>query len=223
LGEGEGGDGALRAARQELALLLLGSEKQDRLRYADALMRREQRGDVAVHAAEELHHLAVFALVESEPAVLFRDLHPESAHLAQALDHRRRVLPAAVDRGRVELFAQEALHLPVEGAEPLPLLQRLRKGMDELEAKVAEEEIAEKTVALPLLSRRLGHFQGSGRVHCHAMKLATEARAGILSRRPSAWSASEGRTRCSERQPGNTAGESASLCRGPAPVACCMG
>ena len=70
LGEGKGGDLPRRAPRQVLLLLLLGAEVLQRVGHADRLVRGQQRDDVAVAAAQQLHHLLVLDVGEAEPAVL---------------------------------------------------------------------------------------------------------------------------------------------------------
>src|SRR5690606_32574504 len=93
----------------------------------------------------------------------------------ELLDHLRRIGAAAVDAGGVDLLAEEALHLAVEGLELLPLVEGFREGVDESQAKIAEEEITEEAVPLPGLARRFGHFQRFGFVHCHTFEVGDGA------------------------------------------------
>ena len=58
-------------------------------KHADRLVGRKQRLDVAIDAAQKLHQLRVLEHAEAEPAVLARDLEPESAELAQAVEDVR--------------------------------------------------------------------------------------------------------------------------------------
>ena len=73
--------------------------------------------EVAVEAAQQLHHLLVLDVGEAEAAVLLGDLHAEGAQPAQAVEHVLRVLAGGVDLDRVDLVAQEGLELAVEGGE----------------------------------------------------------------------------------------------------------
>jgi len=107
LGQREGGDGARRAARQVLGLLLDGAEELERLRHPDRLVRGQHRSEVAVVAAHQLHGPAVLGHREAEAAVVARDLHPEGALPPQPGQDGRRILAALVDRRRVDVVAQE--------------------------------------------------------------------------------------------------------------------
>jgi len=151
LGQGEGRDGARRAAREVLLLLLGRPEQLQRLRHADRLVRGEQRADVAVEASDELHDGHVLAHAEAEPAVLLRDLEPERAELAQPVDDFLRVLAGLVDDDRIDLLAQERREPVVERPELRPPFARRREGMDVLEEEVAEEQLAQERPPCPLL------------------------------------------------------------------------
>ena len=142
LGEGKGGDRTRRAAWQIFLFLLRGAEELQRLRHPDRLVRGEERADVVVGAADHLHDLAVLRDREAEPAVLLRDLHPEGAELAEPVDDVVGVLARLVDRDAVDLFAQEGLELVVEHGELRALPVVHRKGMDERQEEVPEEDLA---------------------------------------------------------------------------------
>ena len=78
------------AARQEGVLLLLGAEQLQRLRYADRLVRGEQRADGRAGGADQGERLVVVDLGEAEAAVLGVDLHAERAELLEPVDRPRR-------------------------------------------------------------------------------------------------------------------------------------
>jgi len=107
LGESEGRDRPRRQPREVSPLLIGGPEQLQRLRNADRLVSRQQRGDVAVHAADHLHDASVLNLVEPEPAVLLGDLHPESTELPQSVDDIGGDLPLAVDPVGVDVLPKE--------------------------------------------------------------------------------------------------------------------
>ena len=173
LGEGEGGDLAGGAARQVLLLQRVAAEELERLGDADRLVRREQGREVAVDAAEELHHRLVLGRGEAEAAVLLGDLHAEGAQLAQPVEHVLRVLAGGVDLHRVDLVAQQLLDRLEEGPELGPLLVLVagqREGVDQVEPEVAEEELAQEAGLGPLLL--------AGRLrHRHRLRFADLARA----------------------------------------------
>ncbi len=161
LGQREGRDLARGAARQEALLLLLAAEELDRLRHADRLVGRQQRGQVAVAAADQPHDLVVLDVAEALPAVFLGDLHAEGAQPPQAVQHGFGVLAGAVDLGRVDLVLQERLHLPEELLELGPLFLGQGEGVDEIEPEVAQEELADEAGGFPLLlPRGLGHLPG---------------------------------------------------------------
>ena len=161
LGQGEGRDLAGGAAGQVLLLELLGAEGLERLRDADRLVRGEQRAEVAAVAADQRHHAVVLDVREAEPAVLRRDLHPEGAEVPQAVEDLLRVLAGAVDLRGVDLVPEEVVELPVERRELRALLPGQREGVDEVEAEVAEEELAHEAGLHPLgLARGLRDLEG---------------------------------------------------------------
>ena len=72
-----------------------------------------------------------------------------------------RVLAGGVDLHRVHVVAEEALHLVVEGRELRPLRARQRIGMDEVEAEVAQEQLAHEAGLRPFrLARSFRDLQG---------------------------------------------------------------
>jgi hypothetical protein len=161
LREGERGDLAARAAGEVLLLELRAAEELEGLGHADGLVRGEEGHDVAVHRAQELHDLLVFAVREPEAAVLLRDLHAEGAHLPQVLDHLVRVLAGGVDLHGVHVVAEETLHLVVERGELGALRARQRIGMDEVEPEVPQEQLAHEAGLRPfLLARGFRDLQG---------------------------------------------------------------
>ena len=145
----EGRDGARGAAGEVLLLLLRGAEELERLGDADRLVRGEERTEVPVAAPDHLHHLAVLGDREAEAPVLLRHLHPEGPEPAQPLDHVVGILAGRVDGDRVDVLAQEALHIPVELGELGPFGRR-REGVDEIERQLAEEELAQEGSPFPL-------------------------------------------------------------------------
>ena len=70
LGEREGADRTLGQAREEPLLLLVGAEQLERLRQADGLVRRQQRGERAVLRRHHRHRLDVAGVRQPETAVL---------------------------------------------------------------------------------------------------------------------------------------------------------
>ena len=152
LGQREGGDRAGGAARQVLLLLLLRAEELERLRDADRLVRGEQRGDVAVVAADHLHDSVMYSLtVKPRPPYSFGIFIPKAPSLPQAFDDLLGVLAGLVDRDGIDLLPEESPELVVERPELGPLLRDRREGMDEVEEEVAEEQLAEKRSSRPFL------------------------------------------------------------------------
>src|SRR2546422_4842536 len=96
---------------------------------------------------------------EAEPAVFARDLDPEGAQIAQAMDHGFGDLALAVDAVRVDL-AEQPLELVEERLRPPHLVGiLLGVGMDEVEAELPEEQVAYEAGRNPLLlARGLGDF-----------------------------------------------------------------
>src|SRR5439155_26537237 len=127
------------------------------LGHADRLMRREERGDRSADGVRELDGLHVRQLREAQPTVLARDLDPERAQVAQALDDGVGDLALAVDAVRIDLLAEQALELVEERLRPPHLLGILfGVGMDEIEAKLPEEQVAYEARRDSLLLAR-GH------------------------------------------------------------------
>src|SRR5947199_5769682 len=118
-------------------------------------MRGEEGVEVAVFTPDQLPPLAICGDAEAEPAVFFGNLHAEGAELPQAVDHVLGVLAGVIDRRRIDLLPQERLQLVVEAGEFGPVCTAQRKGMDDVELEVAEEEIAEEPAPFPLLLARL--------------------------------------------------------------------
>ena len=114
LREGERGDVAAREAREVAALLVLVPEELERLRQADGLVRRQQRGERTVLRRHHRHRFHVAGIRQTQPAVLLRDLDPERAQLAELLDVFLRDLARAVDHVRVHA-AEEVRELVQEG------------------------------------------------------------------------------------------------------------
>lgn len=132
----------------------------ERLRHADGLVGRKQRGHVRVVAAEQLHHGGVLPVREAEAAVLARDLHTERADGGEPFDHLARVLPRRVDGHRIDPGGEERAQLVVERLK-LRARRGLGERMHEVEAQRAEEQIAEETATLPLrFASSLGHASG---------------------------------------------------------------
>src|SRR5581483_7903605 len=151
LGQRERRDRAARAAREVLPLLLGRAEELQRLRDADRLVGGQQRGDVRIVAADELHRRRVLTHGEPEPAVLLRDLDAEGAELPEPVDDLLRVLARLVDRDGVDLLAQERLQRVVELLKLRPPLPHGRKRVDVLQEEVAEEELAQEGPSRPFL------------------------------------------------------------------------
>src|SRR5207247_8399929 len=150
LGQGEGGDRALREAREVSLLLLLGPEELQRLGDADGLVGGQQGGDGAVDAGDEADGPRVAVLREAKPTVLPRDLDAEGAHLPEAVDDVRRHLAGAVDLVAVHLVLEERLQGLEEGPGPRLLLRiRPRVGMDEVETELAVEQVTNEALRPP--------------------------------------------------------------------------
>src|SRR2546430_3103950 len=154
----------LREAREVFLLLGLGAEQFQGLGHADRLMRRQERRDGAVDRRDQLDGLHVRQLREAQPTVLARDLDPERAQVAQALDDSVGDLALAVDAVRIDLLAEQALELVEERLRPPHLLGiLLGVGMDEIEAKLPEEQVAYEARRDPLLlARGLGDLARFG-------------------------------------------------------------
>ena len=90
LGQQERGDLTGGQPGQELLLLLVGAEELQRLRYADRLVRRQQRAERRVDRADQRQRLAVVQVGQAEAAVLLVDLHAERAELGEAAGTPRR-------------------------------------------------------------------------------------------------------------------------------------
>src|SRR2546426_5418390 len=164
LRQGERRDRALREARQIFLLLGVAAEQLQRLGHADRLMRRQERRDGAVDRRDQLDGLHIRQLREAQPTVLARDLDPERAQVAQALDDSVGDLALAVDAVRIDLLAEQALELVEERLRPPHLLGiLLGVGMDEIEAKLPEEQVAYEARRDPLLlARGLGDLARFG-------------------------------------------------------------
>ena len=157
LGQQEGADRAVRAARQVPALLLLRAREHERLGQADGLVRRQQRADTGVHRPDHHERAVVVVLPEPEAAVLHRDLHPERADLGERLeglvgDARLPLDARDVDPSQERLERRE---------EPLAALAAAGVGswmrMDQRQVELSQVEAPGEARLPPvLLARRLG-------------------------------------------------------------------
>ena len=91
-----------------LRLLLVGAEQLERLRQADRLVRRQQRGERSVLRRHHRHRLHITRIRKPEPAVFRRDLDPEGAHVAEFLDVLLGNLARAVDHVRIDALEELA-------------------------------------------------------------------------------------------------------------------
>ena len=165
LGQQERGDVGTGKARQERVLLLLRAEDLQRLRYADRLVRGEQRADRGAGRADERQRLVVVHLGEAEAAVLDVDLHAERAELLEPVDHLVRDARLALDVGAVDLRLAEVAQLREELlAAPDVLAGGHGMGMDEVEPEAAEEELLGEARLAPVLFAR-----GLGDLSCFAL------------------------------------------------------
>ena len=151
LGEQERADVILGHQRQPLLPLLLATEHPQRLGDTDRLVRAEQRANRRVPVGGDRQRLAVVHLRQPQAAVLRRDLHPECADPLQRVHHVVGDLRLAFDRERVGLRHE---NLPKLGEETFPLLDllriQLRLRMDQIETKIAQEQLLAEARQLPL-------------------------------------------------------------------------
>jgi hypothetical protein len=161
LGERERGDRAFREARQIFLFLFFGAEELQRLGDADRLVRREPRDGVRAPCGDQAEGAVVVGRAESEPAVLFRDLHPPRADVRETLEELVVVLAFAIDLFAIDVLREEALELR-EKRVALGLVGRVLLGerMNEIEVQLAKEEIADKRRLFPL-----GFAGGFGNLH----------------------------------------------------------
>jgi hypothetical protein len=153
-------DAATRQSRKETALLLLGTEKLERLRHADRLAGREERGEAAVLRRDHLQRPDVRHLRKTEPTVFARDLDTERTDVAERLHDGFGDLTLAIDlvgvggREDVAQLVQE-----IGRARCLIRIILFRMRMNEVKPESAEEELPHKARVLPLcLAGRFGGF-----------------------------------------------------------------
>src|SRR5207245_8376043 len=85
----------------------------------------------------------------------------EGAELAQAVEDVLGILAGLVDRGAVDLLVHEGREPAIEGGELRPLLLLERKGVDQRQQEVAEEDLAQESPAGPdRLARLLRDLTG---------------------------------------------------------------
>src|SRR5205807_3647895 len=88
LGQRERGDRAFRKPWEILLLLLGRTEKFERLRNADRLMRGQPGHGRTAPRGNEADGAVVVRGAEPEASVLFRDLHAPGAELVQTVEQR---------------------------------------------------------------------------------------------------------------------------------------
>jgi hypothetical protein len=161
LGEQERGDLALGQAGQELLLLFLGAEQLERLRHADGLVGRDERGERRVGRTDEHQGPAVVQIGQAQAAILRIDLHAERAELGQSGQDLVRDAGVALDLPAVDVRDERLERLQVRLAPRGLLRVRTRPRIDQPEREAAEEELLAEARLAPLrLAGGLGDLTG---------------------------------------------------------------
>lgn len=160
LGQRERRNRALGETGQVFAFLLLGAEKQKRLRHANALVRGEKRRGRGAVRAHERQRAVVVDLRKPKPAISFWDLHAKGAKLGQALHDLGRYLAAAIDGVGVDFGHEKIPHAGQVGVADLAVvLALLGVGVNRRASELAHEQIGHEAGFGPvLLAGFLGDF-----------------------------------------------------------------
>ena len=162
--ERKGRDLVARHARQIFFLLRFRAEKQQRLRNADRLMRRDERGQVRVPTAQQHRGPAIVYLGQTETAVLLRNLDGESPHREKVVDILLRDFAGAIDLIRVHVRFEIGAELRQEPFSRGAILRALvGEGKDAVEIVAADEEVAGEAAAfIERIAGTLGQIKRGG-------------------------------------------------------------